>query len=127
MRDYPPMRSILLPNDQQQKEEDNSAALDPEKAARLFNPMCKPEYAHRLSQIISSNQAVVFALSHCQHCKEAKKLLVKNNVPYSEILFEEIIALDLMEVANCIFGEADRYVPYIYYNQERLGSYGELF
>ena len=32
-----------------------------------------------------------------------------------------------MEVANCIFGEERRYVPYIFLNHQRIGGYGELY
>ena len=32
-----------------------------------------------------------------------------------------------MEIANCIFGMNQRYVPYIYMQEKRVGSYGELW
>ena len=42
-------------------------------------------------------------------------------------MLDEISGVDQMEVANCIYGEDRRFVPFIYLNNERLGSYGELF
>ena len=54
-------------------------------------------------------------------------MLDKNGVGYTEIMLDEISGQDQMEVANCIYGEDNRrFVPYVYLNQQRLGSYGEL-
>jgi len=68
----------------------------------------------------------VFSTTYCPYCTKAKKLLEKNEVEYTEIMLDEISGVDQMEVANCIYGEDRRFVPYVYLNQQRLGSYGEL-
>ena len=77
--------------------------------------------------MISEKQATIFSTNVCPYCTKAKKLMDKNGVEYKEVLLEEIAGVDQMEVANCIYGEDRRFVPYIYLNQQRLGSYGELF
>lgn len=54
-------------------------------------------------------------------------MLDKNGVGYTEIMLDEISGADQMEVANCLYGEDNRrFVPFIYLNQKKLGSYGEL-
>ena len=54
-------------------------------------------------------------------------MLEKNQVEYKEVMLDEISGVDQMEVANCIYGmDERRFVPFVYLNQERLGSYSEL-
>ena len=95
--------------------------------AKLFSAVCKPAYAKRLTEIIGDKQAAVFSTGYCPYCTKAKKLLDKNEVKYTEVMLDEISGADQMEVANCIYGiDERRFVPFVYLNQERLGSYGEL-
>ena len=95
--------------------------------AKLFSAICKPAYAQRLTEIIGEKQATVFSTGYCPYCTKAKKLLDKNEVEYKEIMLDEISGVDQMEVANCLYGaDKRRFVPFVYLNQERLGSYGEL-
>ena len=69
----------------------------------------------------------MFSAGFCPYCTKAKKLLDKNDVAYSEVMLDEISGVDQMEVANCIYGmDERRFVPFVYLNQERLGSYSEL-
>lgn len=93
----------------------------------MFSSICKPAYSARLAEIIAEKQATVFSTTYCPYCNKAKKLLDKNGVGYTELMLDEISGVDQMEVANCIYGEDRRFVPFIYLNNERLGSYGELF
>lgn len=80
-----------------------------------------------MTEIISEKQATVFSTGFCPYCTKAKKLMDKNKVEYSEVMLDEISGIDQMEVANCIYGmDERRFVPFVYLNQERLGSYGEL-
>lgn len=95
-------------------------------AAQLFSTMCKPAYSARLQEIIGEKQATVFSTGYCPYCTKAKKLLDKNQVEYTEVMLDEISGVDQMEVANCIYGDDRRFVPFVYLNQQRLGSYGEL-
>ena len=118
---YPPMNRVVLPNQNTEEGETNPLY------AKLFSTICKPAYAKRLTEIIKEKQAAVFSTGYCPYCTKAKKLLDKNDVAYNEVMLDEISGLDQMEVANCIYGiEERRFVPYVYLNQERLGSYGEL-
>ena len=110
-------------------EGDSSAAgSDSGKAASsLFSAICKPAYSARLAEIIAEKQATVFSTTYCPYCTKAKKLLDKNSVEYTEVMLDEISGADQMEVANCIYGQDERrFVPFVYLNQQRLGSYGEL-
>ena len=112
-----PMRRIL---------DDNQDGEKPSPMASLFSAVCKPAYATRLAEIITSKQATVFSAGFCPYCTKAKKLLDKNEFEYTEIMLDEISGVDQMEVANCIYGDDRRFVPYVYLNSQRLGSYGEL-
>lgn len=117
-----PMKKILT-------DEAASTEQQPEVSGALssmFTAVCKPAYSKRLSELISEKQATVFSTTYCPYCTKAKKLLDKNNVGYNEIMLDEISGQDQMEVANCIYGDDRRFVPFIYLNNERLGGYGEL-
>merc|ERR1719253_390765 len=96
-------------------------------AGSLFSSICKPEYQKKLNDLISQKQATVFSTTYCPFCVKATKILDRNNVEYSEVKLDEMYGEDQMEIANCVYGEERRFVPYIYYDQKRLGSYGELY
>ena len=115
---YPPMKSII--------QENKTPDIANNTLASLFTSVCKPAYSARLAEIIKEKQATVFSTGYCPYCTKAKKLLDKNEVEYTEIMLDEISGADQMEVANCIYGDDRRYVPYVYLNQKRLGGYGEL-
>jgi glutaredoxin 3 len=93
----------------------------------LFSDMCKPQYLERLQQIFSEKQATVVSTTYCGYCNKAKKLLEKEGVEFREIMLDEIYGEDQMEVANCIYGKSQRFVPMIYMNQSKVGGYGELY
>ena len=38
----------------------------------------------------------------------------------------DVFGHDQMEVANCIFGEGRRFVPFMFYNNRKIGSMLEL-
>ena len=85
---YPPMKSIM-------KEGSSSASDDSSNSlASLFSSMCKPAYSARLAEIIKDKQATVFSTGYCPYCTKAKKLLDKNEVPYTEIMLDEISGVD---------------------------------
>ena len=108
---------------------EEAAAQNPAETglSSMFSSICKPAFAKRLTEIISEKQATVFSTTYCPYCTKAKKLLDKNQVSYNEIMLDEISGTDQMEVANCIYGDDRRFVPYVYYNKEKVGGYGELF
>ena len=76
---------------------------------------------------MAENTTTVFSSSYCPYCPKAKELLTKNNVGFTEVILDQLNPNDQMEIANCIFGMNQRYVPYVYLNQQRIGSYGELW
>ena len=120
------MDRIIPPNSQRNEQSEATNEINP-LFAKLFSAICKPAYAKRLTEIISEKQATVFSAGFCPYCNKAKKLLEKNQVEYKEVMLDEISGVDQMEVANCIYGmDERRFVPFVYLNQERLGSYSEL-
>ena len=68
-------------------------------------------------EIINEKQAAIFTATFCKHSETAKQLLDKNSIPYNEVALDEVPGLDQMEVANCLYGDSDRYVPLIFVNQ----------
>ena len=89
--------------------------------------MCKEEYKTLLLERLKEETATVFSSSYCPYCPKAKELLKKNNVGHTEIMMDHLNPNDQMEIANCIFGMTQRYVPYVYMNNQRVGSYGKLW
>ena len=85
-------------------------------SSQLFSSLCKPKYMERLSEIINSRQATVISTTYCPYCTKAKKTLDANKIKYQEIMLDEIYGEDQLEVANCIYGEERRFVPYLYLN-----------
>ena len=76
---------------------------------------------------MAEDTATVFSSSYCPYCPKAKELLKRNQVGFTEITLDHLNPNDQMEIANCIFGMTQRYVPYIYIQKQRIGSYGELW
>ena len=99
----------------------------PEAEKPLFDQMCKEQYKSLIRERLSEEVATVFSNSRCPYCPKAKDLLKRNNVGFSEVILDHLNPNDQMEIANCIFGMKQRYVPYIYMDNKRVGSYGELW
>ena len=95
--------------------------------AKLFDSMCKEQYKTLLLERFGEAAATVFQSSYCPYCPKAKELLKRNGVPFTEVTLDHLNPNDQMEIANCIFGMNQRYVPYVYINKRRVGSYGELW
>ena len=48
------------------------------------------------------------------------------NIEYEEIMLDDINPNDAMEIANCVYGKNQRYVPFIFLKGKPVGGYGEL-
>ena len=71
--------------------------------------------------------ALVISSTHCPYCNKAKNLLGKYQIGHSEVMLDKIQPAELQEdIAACVYGYNQRFVPFIYLNGEQIGGYGEL-
>jgi glutaredoxin 3 len=69
----------------------------------------------------------VFSTTYCGYCTKAKKLLKQQEVPYQEIMIDELVAQDAEALSDCLYAKSERRtVPIIYMHNKRVGGYGEL-
>ena len=69
----------------------------------------------------------MFSSTYCPPCNKAKKLLQKYEIAYSDVPMDKIAAVDQRHVSNCLYGRSEqRFVPVIFFNQKKLGGFGEL-
>ena len=54
-------------------------------------------------------------------------MLDLNKVEYKELMLDELYGEDQVEIANCIYGQDRRFVPFVYLGGKALGSFGELY
>lgn len=92
----------------------------------MFAETCIPKYGNKLTELISQHKAVVLSSDNCVYCNKAKKLLDTQKVAYHEIALDKLHPNDSYEIVNCVFGRPEYYVPYIFYEKQRLGGFGEL-
>lgn len=92
----------------------------------MFTETCVAKYADKLKEIVTQNKAVILSSEQCVYCNKAKKLFQTAGVPYHELKLDTLHPNDTYEIVNCIFGSPEYYVPYIYYDSQRVGGYGEL-
>ena len=76
--------------------------------------MCKEQYKSLILERLREDTATVFSNSNCPYCPKAKELLKKDGVGHTEVMMDHLNPNDQMEIANCIFGMQQRYVPYVY-------------
>lgn len=89
-------------------------------------PICKQEYASMLQDKMQEQPALVVSTTYCPYCNKAKALLNRYGIGHSELMLDEINPNDAMEIANCIYGRSQRFVPFIYLKGQPVGSYGDL-
>jgi glutaredoxin len=90
-------------------------------------PICKQEVAEKLQQEMNKEPAFVVSSTHCPYCNKAKNVLKKYGIGHHEIMLDKIQPQSFQEdVANCIYGYNDRFVPLVYLKGEHIGGYGEL-
>jgi glutaredoxin 3 len=76
---------------------------------------------------MARTDALVFSTTYCGYCTKAKKLLKQNEVPYDEIMIDELVSQDAEDLSNCLFKDGEnRFVPMIYMHNKRVGGYSEL-
>ena len=93
-----------------------------------FSDICQDQYRDILLKRLEQTRALVISTTVCPACTKAKNLLERDNVEYREISLDMLNQKDSMEVGNCVYGSTPRrYVPYIYMDNKRIGSYGELW
>ncbi len=69
---------------------------------------------------------LVISTTYCPYCNKAKSLLNRYNIEHHEIMLDEINPNDAIEIANCVYGKNQRYVPFIFLKNQSVGGYGEL-
>ncbi len=69
---------------------------------------------------------LVISTTYCSYCNKAKNLLDRSNIDHQEIVLDNLEPNDQIEIANCIYGKNQRYVPFIYLKGSPIGGYGEL-
>lgn len=77
-------------------------------------PICKEEYAQSLREKMAEKTAFVVSTTYCSYCNKAKSLLQRNNIEHNEIMLDTLEATDQMEIANCLYGRNQRFVPLIF-------------
>lgn len=89
-------------------------------------PICKEQYANMLKQKMEEKVALVISTTYCPYCNKAKSLLNRYGITHSEMMLDEMNPDDSMEIANCVYGRSQRFVPFIYLKGQPVGGYGEL-
>ena len=94
----------------------------------MFNhDLCKNEYKTLLTERMNEERALIISGKNCTWSPKTKNLLGQYNIAYSEVVIDDLAPYDMMEIANCIFGKEERYVPFLYLNKKRIGSYGDFY
>ncbi len=77
-------------------------------------PLCKQEYADKLKKMMEEKPALVISTTYCPYCNKAKSLLNRYNIGTQELVLDNMNPNESMEIANCVYGRRDRYVPFIF-------------
>ena len=68
-------------------------------------------------------EVTIYSLVHCPYCVRAKDLLSRNNIPYKEIVVDDLPRVKIDE----IFARSGmRTFPQIFAAEELIGGYSEL-
>jgi len=70
--------------------------------------------------------ALVISTTYCPYCNKAKSLLNKYKIEHTEFVLDSMNPNDSMEIANCVYGRSQRFVPFIFLKGQPIGGYGEL-
>lgn len=89
-------------------------------------PLCKEEYANQLKKMMEEKPALVISTTYCGYCNKAKSLLNRYSIEYQEMVLDTMNPNDSMEIANCVYGRSQRFVPFIFLKGQPIGGYGEL-
>ena len=65
----------------------------------------------------------IYTGPYCNYCDAAKRLLIRNNVPYKEINVAEVDGAkdEMIKKAN-----GKKTIPQIFFNDEHIGGYDEV-
>lgn len=65
----------------------------------------------------------IYTGPYCNYCDAAKRLLIRNNVPYKEINVAEVNGAkdEMIKKAN-----GKKTIPQIFFNDEHIGGYDEV-
>ena len=65
----------------------------------------------------------IYTGPYCNYCDAAKRLLIRNNVPYKEINVSEVNGAkdEMIKKAN-----GKKTIPQIFFNDEHIGGYDEV-
>jgi glutaredoxin 3 len=70
--------------------------------------------------------ALVISTTYCPYCNKAKALLNRYGIGHSELMLDDMNPNDSIEIANCVYGRSQRFVPFIFLKGQPIGGYGEL-
>ena len=76
--------------------------------------------------MMEEKPGLVISTTYCPYCNKAKKLLEKYNIGHQELVLDKMNPNDSMEIANCVYGRSQRFVPFIFLKGQPVGGYGEL-
>ncbi len=89
-------------------------------------PICKEEYKEMLAKKMEEKPALVISTTYCPYCNKAKSLLNRYGIGHNEMMLDDMNPNDSIEIANCVYGRSQRFVPFIFLNGQPVGGYGEL-
>lgn len=89
-------------------------------------PVCKEEFKAMLEKKMEEKPALVISTTYCPYCNKAKALLNRYGIGHSELMLDDMNSNDAMEIANCVYGRSQRFVPFIFLKGQPIGGYGEL-
>ena len=92
----------------------------------LGYPVCKEEYKAMIEKKMEEQPALVISTTYCSYCNKAKSLLKRYNIGHTEYMLDDMNPNDSMEIANCVYGRNQRFVPFIFLKGQPIGGYGEL-
>lgn len=77
-------------------------------------PVCKEEYANMIKAKLQEKAGLIISTTYCPYCNKAKSLLDRYNIEHQDIVLDSINPHEAMEIANCVYGKNQRYVPFIF-------------
>jgi glutaredoxin len=89
-------------------------------------PVCKDEFKALLEKKMEDQPALVISTTYCPYCKKAKALLNRYGIGHNEMMLDGMNPNDSIEIANCVYGRSQRFVPFIFLKGQPVGGYGEL-
>lgn len=76
---------------------------------------------------MEENHIFMVSSDRCGYCVKAKDFLKSKNIPLTEFNVDKLSEQEKFEFGNCIYGTMEqRFVPFIFFQKEPLGSYGEI-